>query len=98
MMKKRVVVLVILAVGLVTISCRKLEQPPRPMGALPLQKVKFNDAIPKDYGTLVGVTQNPAAPAWAGLWFQKPDGTITVVFVDIDRGEIFETFIQIPRK
>jgi hypothetical protein len=91
--------LCILAVCLVTLSCRKLE-PVTAMeaGDLKLDPTKFTDAIPDDYGPLISVTQNPANPAWVGLWFQKPDKTINAVFVNINQGRIYEKTLTIPRK
>ncbi len=83
-----------LVVCLAIVSCRKLESP----GPLAFEPSKFADAIPDEYGTLVGVTQNPESPGWVGLWFQKSDKTITLVFVNIERGKIAEKALTIPRK
>jgi len=100
-MVKRVGTLCILAVCifamLLTISCKKLEQPVA-KGPLTFEPSRFAAAIPNDYGALVGVTQNSKTPAWVTLWFQKPDGTITAVFVNIDEGRIHEKTLTIPRK
>ncbi|HEV1994627.1 MAG TPA: hypothetical protein VGR03_09870 [Candidatus Acidoferrum sp.] len=99
MVRKPIVALFILAVCLVAVSCKKLGEPrPGPTGPLTFETVKFTDAIPKDYGPLIGVTQNPAAPGWAGLWFQRSDGTITAVFVNVDQGQIYQRALTIPRK
>ena len=91
--------LCVLAVCLVTLSCRKLE-PINEMqaGQLKLGPTQFADAIPDDYGPLIGVTQNSQYPAWATLWFQKPDKTINAVFVNINQGRIYEKTLTIPRK
>jgi hypothetical protein len=91
--------LCILALCLVMLSCRKLE-PVSAMeaGDLKLDPTKFADAIPDEYGPLIGVTQNAENPAWVGLWFQKPDKTINAVFVNINQGRIYEKTLTIPRK
>jgi hypothetical protein len=87
----------ILVVCLATVSCKKLESAgPKLVGPLAFEPAKFADAIPDEYGTLVGVTQS--SPAWVGLWFQKPDRTIIAVFVNIDEGRIYEKALTIPRK
>jgi hypothetical protein len=90
----------ILAVCLMTVSCKKLNEPrkPRPLGPLTVEAPKFLDAIPKEYGPLIAVTTNAKETAWHGLWFQKPDGTVVVVFVDVDQAEIYEKVVMIPRK
>jgi hypothetical protein len=67
-------------------------------GPLAFEPAKFADAIPDDYGTLIGVTQNSQSSKWVGLWFQKPDKTITAVFVNIEQGKIYEKTLSIPRK
>jgi len=68
------------------------------VGELKLQPAKFTDAIPDDYGPLIGVTQNARDPAWIGLWFQKADKTVNAVFVNIEQGRIYEKTLTIPRK
>lgn len=97
-MRKTIVALFMLAVCLVTVSCKKLHEPIKPGGPLTIETAKFPDAIPKDYGQLIAVTDNAQAPSWHGLWFQRSDGTITAVFVDVDQGEIYEKVVTIPRK
>ena len=99
MVEKPVVTVCILAVCLATVSCKKLEPTaPSPTGPLTFEPSKFSDAIPEDYGNLVGITQNPASPKWIGLWFQKPDHTITGVFVNLDEGTLYGKTLTIPRK
>lgn len=88
----------ILALCLVTTSCKKLE----PLGtnavALKFEPARFVDAIPNDYGVLIGVTQNSQYPEWSALWFQRPDRTVTAVFVNVVEGRIHEKALNIPRK
>jgi hypothetical protein len=97
MTRKLVCAFCILTVCLVTVSCKKLDAGgPKMSGPLAFEPAKFADAIPDEYGTLIGVTQN--SPGWVGLWFQKPDKTITAVFVNIDQGKIYEKALTIPRK
>jgi hypothetical protein len=99
MVRKPVSTLCILAVCLVTVSCKKLETiAPNPTGPLTFEASRFVDAIPDEYGNLVGVTQNPASPRWIGLWFQRPDRTITAVFVNLDEGNLYGKTLTIPRK
>jgi hypothetical protein len=89
----------ILALSLAIASCKKLESvSPTTAGPLAFEPAKFADAIPDEYGPLIGVTQNPQSPQWVGLWFQKPDKSITGVFVNIQLGKIHEKTLSIPRK
>jgi len=93
MKKKCVGAVAILTLCIATVSCTKLSQ----TGPLLRETAKFSDAIPQDYGSLVGVTYNPQQ-GWAGLWFQASDGTITMVSVSPEGGKIGEKVIRIPRK
>ena|SRR5215467_15102585 len=89
--------LCLLALCLTVVSCKKLEST-GPAGPLAAESTKFADAIPDEYGTLISVTQNPQTPGWFGLWFQKPDKTIVVTFVNVDQRRIYEKTLSIPRK
>ena len=94
-MKRRCVgAVAILTLCTATVSCTKLNQS---QGPLTRETAKFIDAIPQDYGSLVGLTYNQQQ-SWAGLWFQASDGTITMVSVSPDAGKIGEKVMKIPRK
>ena len=95
MVRKHLLALCTLALCLTTVSCRKLG---KPMGPLAFEAVKFTDAIPQNYGPLIGVTENPQSAVSFILWFQKSDGTITAVFVDSREGRIADVVLTIPRK
>jgi hypothetical protein len=97
MTRKLVCAFCILAVCLAVVSCKKIESA-GPKGPLAFEPAKFTDAIPDEFGTLVGVTQNPQAPGWVGLWFQRSDKSITAVFVNIQQGKIYQKTLSIPRK
>jgi len=95
MVRKHVVALCILALCLATVSCTKLGEP---KGPLTWETSKFGDAIPQAYGPLIGLTQNQPTPGWVGLWFQRSDGTIAAVFINLQEGKISEKTLTIPRK
>lgn len=99
MANRRVFLLLLLVVLTFGLSCKKLETArPEVAGPLPFNATKFADAIPADYGNLIGITQNPQNAGWVGLWFQKPDQTITAVFVNVEQGRIYEKTLTIPRR
>ena len=96
----------ILVACLAVISCQKLDTGicPKPQptavkatGPLAFDPARFAGAIPDDYGTPIGVTQDPARPQWVGLWFQKQDRTIVAVFVDMEQGKLSDRMLTIPR-
>ena len=91
--------LCMLALCLMVVSCKKLaSEAPSTAGPLAFEPAKFADAIPDEFGSLIGVTQNPQTPKWVSLWFQKSDKTIVVVFVNIEQGKIYDKTLSIPRK
>lgn len=75
---KLVVLLLVASLGLV--ACQKIEKEAVEFGTVGGTTLPFTDAVPKDYGPLVGIS--PGDGGWTTLWFQKPDGTITAVGVD----------------
>jgi hypothetical protein len=85
-----------LALCLALISCTKLNT--TPTGPLIYETNKFVDAIPQDYGQLISVTQNPEVAQLVELWFQRSDGTIAAVFVNIREGKIGQKTLTIPRR
>ncbi len=98
-MQKRAVGALCVVLALSFSACQKLDQgpaAPKAPGPLKFDAAQFADAIPLEYGTLVGVTQN--SPGWVGLWFQKRDNTIVVAFVNIDDGRLYDKSLSIPRK
>ena len=88
----------IFACCLTSTSCTKLGAPTVPDGPLTWETTKFENAIPQDYGQLIGLTQNPQSSGWVGLWFQRSDGTIAAVFVNTQEGRFYGKVLTIPRK
>jgi len=80
-----------------TVACTKLESGvDKFVGPLAFKPASVANAIPDEFGVLVGVTQ--PRPEWSALWFQKPDKTITAVFINVEEGRIYEKGLTIPRK
>ncbi len=98
-MSKRtmVVILSVFALALAVAACQKLE--PVPFTSIPsvLPPAKVLEPIPLDYGELVAVDPVPDNPYWFALWFQKPDKTIAVVYVNVSQGQVVPR-ASIPRK
>ena len=75
-------------------SCQRL---PNQRGLLSLEAVPYPDAIPTDYGDLIGVAGSDDR-GWTQVWFQKPDRSIVVVLVNPAQGKIADRMITIPRR
>jgi len=89
----------VLGLGLAVSSCRKIESETETTHAVfSLEPVKFQDAIPAEYGSPIAVTTDSAYSGWAQLWFEKPDKSIVVVCVSYIRGTMRPTVMTIPRK
>ena len=99
-MRIRIVLLLsALALILGATSCQQLPAPRTfAPGALQTEDMTYIDAIPLDYGTLVGVTSLPDNPYTTGLWFEKPDKTIVFVRVNISLGRIEKRALILPRR
>ena len=101
-MVRRFLVFLFPAALLAVSACQKLENV-RPFaserqGTLPIETAKFLDAIPSDYGDLVGVTSSADAPAWAQAWFQQPDKSIVVLWINARTGQVHDRVLVIPRR
>ncbi len=91
--------LVVLALILGAMACQQLPaQRPIVKGALQTEEISYTDAIPLDYGTLVGVTALPEYPYTAGLWFERADKTIVLVKVNVALGQIQKNALILPRR
>ena len=94
-MGKRLVGLGLVFVVVLCVSCTKLPGAFSPSG--PAVSVSVLPVIPLDNGDLVAVTPHPMDGHWVALWFQKPDKTISVRWVNITLGTV-GTEMTIPRK
>ena len=82
-------------------SCQKLEPDEATLKTarqLKIETLKSLDAIPAEYGNLVGVTSTSVRPDVAQLWFEKPDKTIVVVSVNFVKGGLWSNYLLIPRR
>ena len=95
---QKIVFVCLIMTCLITFSCQKIEQASPPTATLKFEEFKSLDAIPLEFGKLVGVTMNPAYTDWAQLWFEKPDKTVMVVRVQWRTGYINKDVLIIPRK
>ena len=90
------------ALGLGLVSCSKLEDEDplavRGMGRLTIESVKFLDAIPADYGDLIGVTARPDHPDWTQAWFMRSDKSIVILWIKASSGRILDRALVIPRR
>lgn len=99
-------VLLIVIGCLATVSCQRLDTRMCPKPSATPEKVAqpspppavLADAIPGDYGTPIGVTQDPTRPQQVAVWFAKPDKSIVAVFMDVEQGKLSDRTLTIPRK
>ena len=79
-------------------GCEKLPPQPQEMAAgVPPKTMPMTDAIPREYGDLVGVAATET-PGWALLYFQRPDKSVVAVYVNAPRGIIWDKVVDIPRR
>ncbi|HKW50260.1 MAG TPA: hypothetical protein VJQ53_00850 [Candidatus Eisenbacteria bacterium] len=68
------------------------------VGQLQFEKAKYLDAIPLEYGDLIGVTSMADHPTWVQAWFVKPDKSIVVVLINGNTGKMLDHRLMIPRR
>lgn len=97
MARRMVLLLYAVTVCMGLISCEKLhdEGAIRTARQLTVEPLKSLDAIPAEYGNLVGITVNSN---WAQLWFEKPDKEIILVSLNLTEGYLANQVLLIPRK
>jgi hypothetical protein len=98
MIARTIIVLSIISVCLCFVSCQKLEDVHQTEQTLEKVPIEFRDAIPTEFGRLVAVTSNGEFGNWAQLWFEKPDMTIVVVYVNFIDGNLNPNVLVIPRR
>jgi CelD/BcsL family acetyltransferase involved in cellulose biosynthesis len=96
-------VLLLCGVGLcfAVSACQKLNelQPlTEEAGQLHIEKAKFLDAIPAEYGDLISVTSMANHPSWVQAWFMRPDKSLVVVWINGNTGRILDHHLMIPRR
>ncbi len=101
-MKRNVFLLLGLALCLMATACTRLEQA-RPMdgrgpGELPREQLAYRDAVPAEFGDLIGVTSNADNPTWTQAWFMKADKSIVVVWINARTGYMLSDAVVIPRR
>ena len=95
-MHSKILLAAVIALSLVLMSCAKLDD--NSEGPLQYMDSKFTDGIAKDLGRLVAVTTHQSESNAAALWFEKDDGTISVVWVNVVKKSIHKKVLTIPRK
>ena len=90
MVMRGVIILCIALISLGLVSCQRISNWKGTEREL--------EAIPAEYGDLIGVTSRSDDPSWTQVWFMKPDKSVVVVFVNADRGRILDRVVTIPRR
>lgn len=75
MVRRSIILLSLLSLLPIVGACQRL-QTVRPFegrgrGGLAMESAPFRDAIPAEYGDLVGITSRPDYPGWTQAWFMK---------------------------
>jgi len=86
-----------LGVAIGSLGCEKLTTYDIGAPTLTRKAIPMRDAIPLEYGDLVGVIPGDA-PGWALLFFQRADKSIVALYVNAQLGMVSETLVEIPRR
>jgi hypothetical protein len=85
--------LFVLALSATSLACQKIEEPYG--GEIDVSTIPLSDTIPADFGKLVGTT---IEGEWTRLVFERADGAIVIVAVNINREFISDRVFIIPRE
>jgi hypothetical protein len=91
-----------LALCLSTTACTRLDVA-RPMdgrgpGEFPRERLAYRDAVPAEFGDLVGISSHAENPTWAQAWFRREDKSIVVVWINSRTGYMLQDVLVIPRR
>lgn len=92
----------LLAASLQFCGCQRLEEA-QPLkyagrGAMPYETLAFKDAIPMEFGDLIGVTASDNYPTWTQAWFMREDRSIAIVWINARTGALIDRAMIIPRR
>jgi len=88
----------ILILGVMIISCSKIDHGHELIGDLQYVQLEGLDAIPASYGKLKTITTHSMYDGWAQLWFEDEQQTIRMVRVNFHSRRINEDVLIIKRK
>lgn len=93
---KTVIAVCVVAILAIATSCQKISEPA--LGDLRVSQLGSTGEIPRELGELVGVTTAAAWDKGAQLWFVTPDGTISIVSMNLETRKLSGSVVTIPRR
>jgi hypothetical protein len=95
MLRRTAGMLALLALVVLTTSCRRLEQRGGP-GSLPVQPVANGMVLPADWGNLISVTSSDTFPGVMQLWLQDSAGNVRVAAFSLPQNKL--TYVTLIRR
>jgi hypothetical protein len=88
MLRRTAGTLALLALFVLTMSCRRLEQQRGGPGSLPTEPVANGMVIPADWGNLISVTSSEIFPGVMQLWLQDSAGNVRVAAFSLTQNKL----------
>lgn len=95
MLKRTAGTLALLALIVVTQSCRRLEERAGP-GGLPAEPIQNGMVLPAEWGNLISVTTSDRFPDVMQLWMQDGAGNVRVVAFSLRQNKL--TYVTVIRR
>jgi hypothetical protein len=95
MLRRTAGTLIVLALVVLTQSCRRLERR-GPPGGLPADPVPNGMILPADWGNLISVTTTDRYPDVMQLWMQDSAGNVRVVAFSLAQNQL--TYVRVIRR
>jgi len=97
MLRRTAGTLIILALVVLTQSCRRLEQRgAQPSGGIPAVQVPNGTVLPADWGNLISVTTSDRYPDTMQLWLQDSAGNVRVAAYSLTQNKL--TYVRLFRR
>jgi hypothetical protein len=98
MLRRTAGTLTLLALVVLTMSCRPLEQRggAQVPGGIPAEQVSNGLALPADWGNLISVTTSDRYPDAMQLWLQDSTGNVRVAAYSLTQNKL--TYVRLIRR
>jgi hypothetical protein len=87
MLRRTAGTLALLALVVLTLSCRRLEGGTGP-GSLPVDRIQNGMVLPADWGNLISVTSSDSVPGVMLLWLQDGAGNVRVAAFSLRQNKL----------
>lgn len=99
MLRPAKICLVVVVLGLLVLSCAKIDEQTTVVGGNNVREpIPDDGTIPLEWGKLISVSNEPDFESWVQLWFQDEEGTVRMVPYSVKHNRFAQNARVIRRK